>query len=89
MLGFLALPACEALPGPAAVFEGSASAGAGFCRPACSSGGFWGVQGFGQEVTVISTSPNKEKEAREVLGADHFVVSKDEQQMAVRASTPV
>ena len=43
------------------------------------------TQGFGQDVTVISTSPNKEKEAREVLGADHFVVSKDEQQMAVRA----
>ena len=36
------------------------------------------------DVTVISTSPKKEKEAREVLGADHFVVSKDEKQMAVR-----
>lgn len=39
--------------------------------------------GFGMEVTVISTSPNKEKEARETLGADHFVVSKDEAQMSV------
>ena len=34
---------------------------------------------------MISTSPNKEKEARSVLGADHFVVSKDEAQMSVRA----
>lgn len=36
---------------------------------------------FGLKVTVISTSPSKEKEAREVLGADHFVISKDEKQM--------
>lgn len=36
---------------------------------------------FGQKVTVISTSPKKEKEAREVLGADHFLVSKDQKQM--------
>ena len=36
------------------------------------------------EVTVISTSPKKEKEARQSLGADHFVVSKDEAQMSVR-----
>lgn len=35
---------------------------------------------FGAEVTVISTSPHKEAAARE-LGADHFVVSKDEAQM--------
>lgn len=35
---------------------------------------------FGAEVTVISTSPNKEKAAIE-LGAHHFVVSKDEEQM--------
>ncbi len=41
------------------------------------------VQGFGQEVTVISTSAKKEKEAREVLKADHFVISKDEAQMSV------
>ena len=40
--------------------------------------------GFGMEVTVISTSPKKEKEARQSLGADHFVVSKDEAQMSVR-----
>lgn len=35
------------------------------------------------EVTVISTSPKKEKEAREHLGADRFIISKDEKQMAV------
>jgi len=39
------------------------------------------------EVTVISTSPHKEKEARERLGADNFIVSKDDKQMAVRART--
>ncbi|RZK03641.1 MAG: NAD(P)-dependent alcohol dehydrogenase, partial [Flavobacterium sp.] len=35
---------------------------------------------FGAEVTVLSTSPNKESEAKK-LGADHFVVTKDENQM--------
>ena len=35
---------------------------------------------------MISTSPNKEKEARERLGADHFIVSKDDKAMAVRQS---
>jgi uncharacterized zinc-type alcohol dehydrogenase-like protein len=35
---------------------------------------------LGAEVTVISTSPNKEAAAKE-LGAQHFVVSKDEEQM--------
>ena len=44
------------------------------------------AQGFGQEVTVISTSVRKEKEAREVLKADHFVISKDEAQMSVSAA---
>ncbi len=43
------------------------------------------AQAFGQEVTIISTSPKKEKEAREILKADHFVVSRDEKQMSVRA----
>lgn len=37
---------------------------------------------FGMKVTVISTSSRKEKEAKELLGADHFLVSKDEKQMA-------
>ncbi|SEW51797.1 NAD(P)-dependent alcohol dehydrogenase [Chitinophaga arvensicola] len=36
---------------------------------------------FGAEVTVLSTSPNKEAAAK-TLGAHHFVVSKDAQQMA-------
>jgi uncharacterized zinc-type alcohol dehydrogenase-like protein len=35
---------------------------------------------FGAEVTVISTSANKESAAKE-LGAHHFIVSKDEEQM--------
>ena len=35
---------------------------------------------------MISTSPKKEKEAINTLGADHFVVSKDEAQMSVRPS---
>lgn len=35
---------------------------------------------FGAQVTVISTSPNKEEDAKK-LGAHHFVVSKDEDQM--------
>jgi alcohol dehydrogenase (NADP+) len=35
---------------------------------------------FGADVTVISTSPNKEQAAKE-LGAHHFLVSKDEAQM--------
>ncbi|GAB4031732.1 NAD(P)-dependent alcohol dehydrogenase [Spirosoma gilvum] len=35
---------------------------------------------FGAEVTVLSTSPNKE-EAAQKLGAHHFVVTKDEEQM--------
>jgi cinnamyl-alcohol dehydrogenase len=30
---------------------------------------------------VISTSPQKEKEAREHLGADNFLISKDQKQM--------
>ncbi len=35
---------------------------------------------MGAEVTVLSTSPNKEADARE-LGAHHFAVSKDKEQM--------
>lgn len=42
---------------------------------------------FGLEVTVISTSPRKEKEARELLGADHFLISKDEEQMKKNVKT--
>ena len=36
---------------------------------------------------MISTSPRKEKEAREHLGADHFIVSRNEEQMTVRPSS--
>ena len=38
-------------------------------------------------MTVISTSPSKEKEARETLGADNFVVSKSVEAMAAAAQT--
>lgn len=41
---------------------------------------------FGAEVTVLSTSPNKEEAAKE-LGAHHFVVTKDKAQLdAVKGS---
>lgn len=42
---------------------------------------------FGCHVTVISTSPSKEKEAKR-LGADSFLVSKNEPQMQVGYSRP-
>lgn len=38
---------------------------------------------FGLHVTVISTSPSKEKEARERLGVDDFPVSTNSQWMKV------
>ncbi|CAI0382491.1 unnamed protein product [Linum tenue] len=38
---------------------------------------------FGHHVTVISTSPSKEKEARDRLGADDFIVSSNPKQMEV------
>lgn len=41
------------------------------------------AKAFGVKVTVISTSPSKEKEAIEHLGADCFLVSRDPQQMQV------
>jgi len=45
----------------------------------------WGVA-FGADVTVLSTSPSKEKAAKE-LGAHHFVVTSDEKQLnAVKGS---
>lgn len=43
---------------------------------------------FGHHVTVISTSPSKEKEARERLGADDFIISTDPQQMQVCVFNP-
>ncbi|XP_074568735.1 putative cinnamyl alcohol dehydrogenase 6 [Curcuma longa] len=39
------------------------------------------AKAFGLHVTVISTSPSKEKEAKERLGADNFVISTDPKQM--------
>ncbi|MBL4677281.1 MAG: NAD(P)-dependent alcohol dehydrogenase [Mucilaginibacter sp.] len=41
---------------------------------------------FGAEVTVISTSPNKEEDAKK-LGAHHFLVSKDAEQMKAAAGS--
>ena len=38
---------------------------------------------FGMKVTVISSSPNKEKEAVEHFGADAFLVSRNTEQMKV------
>ncbi len=38
---------------------------------------------FGLHVTVLSTSPAKQEEALTVLGADAFIVSKDEAAMKV------
>nr|AOS51475.1 cinnamyl alcohol dehydrogenase [Calamus jenkinsianus] len=42
---------------------------------------------FGLKVTVISTSPSKEKEATERLGADSFIVSQDPEQMKAATGT--
>ena len=41
------------------------------------------AKAFGLEVTVISTSPKKEKEAKEILGADHFILSTDKDALNV------
>lgn len=38
---------------------------------------------FGMHVIVFSTSPNKKEEALKGLGADEFVVTKDEEAMKV------
>lgn len=42
------------------------------------------AKAFGAKVTVISTSPNKKQEAIEHLGADSFLVSRDQEQLQVR-----
>ncbi|KVI07303.1 hypothetical protein Ccrd_014274 [Cynara cardunculus var. scolymus] len=39
------------------------------------------AKAFGHRVTVISTSPSKEVEARKLLGADDFIISTDPKQM--------
>lgn len=41
------------------------------------------AKAFGHHVTVISTSPSKENEAKQRLGADYFLVSTDAKQMQV------
>ncbi|OMP01628.1 Alcohol dehydrogenase superfamily, zinc-type [Corchorus olitorius] len=45
------------------------------------------AKGMGAKVTVISTSPNKKKEALENLKADSFLVSKDQDQIQAAAGT--
>ncbi|XP_059624761.1 8-hydroxygeraniol dehydrogenase-like [Cornus florida] len=45
------------------------------------------AKAFGAKVTVISTSPSKKKEAIELLGADSFLVSRDEDQMQAAMDT--
>jgi len=41
------------------------------------------AKAFGAKVTVISNSPNQKKDAIELLGADSFVVSTEQDQMQV------
>jgi len=45
------------------------------------------AKAFGVKVTVISTSPNKKKEAMENLGVDSFLVSRDADQMKAAVGT--
>jgi D-arabinose 1-dehydrogenase-like Zn-dependent alcohol dehydrogenase len=45
------------------------------------------AKAMGAKVTVISTSPNKKEEALERLGADLFLVSKDQNEMQVAQGT--
>ncbi|CAJ2634710.1 unnamed protein product [Trifolium pratense] len=45
------------------------------------------AKAFGANVTVISTSPNKEKEAIEHLGADSFLISQDQAKMQATMGT--
>eukprot|EP00268_Persea_americana_P015375 TRINITY_DN17074_c0_g1_i10.p1 TRINITY_DN17074_c0_g1~~TRINITY_DN17074_c0_g1_i10.p1 ORF type:complete len:331 (+),score=58.90 TRINITY_DN17074_c0_g1_i10:1553-2545(+) len=45
------------------------------------------AKAFGVKVTVISTSPSKEKEAVDRLGADSFLVSRDPKQMEAAKGT--
>ncbi|KAI7753568.1 hypothetical protein M8C21_002208 [Ambrosia artemisiifolia] len=45
------------------------------------------AKAFGAEVTVFSTNPAKKQEALEGLKADHFVVSKDSEQMQALAGS--
>ncbi|KAG6604070.1 putative mannitol dehydrogenase, partial [Cucurbita argyrosperma subsp. sororia] len=45
------------------------------------------AKALGAKVTVISTSPNKKQEAIERLGADSFLVSRDQEQMQAAKGT--
>ncbi|CAL5007658.1 unnamed protein product [Urochloa decumbens] len=45
------------------------------------------AKAFGMKVTVISSSPAKKQEAMERLGADAFIVSKNEDEMKAAAAT--
>ncbi|KAK6258767.1 hypothetical protein SCA6_013242 [Theobroma cacao] len=45
------------------------------------------AKAMGAKVTVISTSPNKKKEALEKLGADSFLVSRDQEQLQAAIGT--
>ncbi|KAI9164827.1 hypothetical protein LWI28_006354 [Acer negundo] len=45
------------------------------------------VTEIGSKVTVISTSPNKKKEAIEHLGADSFLVSRNQDELQAATST--
>ncbi|OMP06052.1 Alcohol dehydrogenase superfamily, zinc-type [Corchorus capsularis] len=45
------------------------------------------AQAMGAKVTVISTSPNKKKEALENLGADSFLISRDQDQLQAAMDT--
>ncbi|KAI3757249.1 hypothetical protein L6452_04783 [Arctium lappa] len=45
------------------------------------------AKAFGHHVTVISTSPSKQQEARKLLGADDFIVSTDPKQMESKRRT--
>ncbi|CAI8595527.1 unnamed protein product [Vicia faba] len=45
------------------------------------------AKAFGANVTVISTSPSKEKEALEHLGADSFLISRDHEKLQAATGT--
>ncbi|KAF8404739.1 hypothetical protein HHK36_009628 [Tetracentron sinense] len=45
------------------------------------------AKALGAKVTVISTSPNKQKETIEILGADSFLVSRNPEQMQAAMGT--
>ncbi|XP_073394662.1 probable cinnamyl alcohol dehydrogenase isoform X2 [Physcomitrium patens] len=45
------------------------------------------AKAFGLRVTVFSTSPGKEKESRELLGADDFIISTDKEKIKAAEST--